>query len=110
MAPNISYSYRVEAARKKIASGRTAAATAAKEFDFNLAQLGKKELTPQEYRGLVVALLRQLDQVEQLLQGVLEAARPFPRDLVMEIQWAEADLRRIQDTKQELTAELHASS
>lgn len=110
LAPGLSHSYRVQLARGKIASARVAAATAARQFDEDLSRLGQAELSPGEYRAVLAGMIRQLEKVEELLQGAQELARPFPRDLVLEIQWMDSDLKRIQETKQELTAELHANS
>jgi tetratricopeptide (TPR) repeat protein len=111
IVPRIAHSYRVEIARRKIAAIRKAADAAARKFDEAVAsRLGRQEMAPKEYRSLLVQLVHQLDRVGDTLKEVLLVAKPYPRDLILEIRWAESDLRKIQQMRKELLAEIEGNA
>lgn len=102
----IARSYHIEVARHRIAAIRKDTTSGAKRFDDALAALGKKDLPPQAYRALVLRLKRDLDNVQASLKTVLDVAKPYPRELTLEIQWAQQDLRKIDSMRDVLTTEL----
>jgi len=106
MVANISYSYRVEIARRRIATARKKAEEIARQFDELLNSLGCEELSSDNYREMIAALADHLDEIQQRLNTILEVAQPYPRELILEIQWAEADLRKIKELRSELAGEL----
>ncbi len=106
LVEDIARSYRVEIARRRIAAIRRKTDTDTRKFDAAVNQLGKSDMAPQEYRALVRAMVRNLDDVQGRLRTILEIARPFSRDLVLEIQWAESDLRKVESMRDVLAAEI----
>lgn len=106
LCERISFSYRVEIARRKIALMRKDADEAARRFDAAMNALGQQELTAPAYRETVTQLIRHLDKVQENLTAILAVAKPFDRELVLEIKWAETDLARIRRMRQELAGEL----
>ncbi len=73
-----------------------------------MATLGKKDLTVQAYRSMVQRLMHNLDSVRESLKGVIDIAKPYPRELVLEVEWAQQDLKKLEAMRVILAAELDA--
>jgi hypothetical protein len=108
MVPDIAHSYRIEIARRRILAIRKDADADAKKFDAAMATLGKKDLTAQAYRSMVQRLMHNLDSVRESLKGVIDIAKPYPRELVLEVEWAQQDLKKLEAMRVILAAELDA--
>ncbi len=107
LVPDISRSYRVEIVRRKVAAARKDIEGDSGSFDREMEDLGRAGMSPQEYRDRIVRMIHSLDNVRRGLQEVLELAAPYPRELVLEVKWAELDLKRIEEMRKTLTAELN---
>jgi len=105
LVDGIARSYRVEIARRRIAVIRRDADAEAERFDKAMAKLGRQNMTAQEYQTLVLNLTHLLDSVRDNLQLILTAAKPYPRDLVLELKWAELDLKKIEGMRKVLLDE-----
>jgi tetratricopeptide (TPR) repeat protein len=108
MVADIARSYRIEIARRRIAAIRKDADADAKKFDAAMATLGKKDMTATAYRSMVLRLMHNIDGVRESLKGVIDIAKIYPRDLVLEVEWAQQDLKKIEAMRIILTAELDA--
>ena len=82
----------------------------AKKFDTAVEALGKQDLPPDKYKSIVAGLIHDLDNVRDGMKDVLAIAKPFAGDLVLEIKWAELDLKRIEDMRQVLATELNGEN
>ncbi len=105
---NITGSWRVEIARRRITAIRNHTDTGARKFDGALEDLGKKELSRKEYREAVTKLIYHINNVSSGLKEVLALARPHPRELVLETKWAQEDLKKLDTMREVLAAELDA--
>jgi hypothetical protein len=108
MVADIARSYRIEIARRRITAIRKDADADAKKFDAALATLGKKDMTAQAYRSMVQRLMHNIDSVRESLKGVIDIAKPYPRELVLEVEWAQQDLKKIEAMRVILASELDA--
>jgi hypothetical protein len=108
LAPGISRSYRVELVRLRIEEVRKEVDRQAKDADKELASLGKAELAAAPYREKLQKLLRLLDVIRDNLKDITDAAKLYPRDLLLEVKWAEADLKKIKEMRDLLVGELDA--
>ena len=108
LVEGIAHSYRIEIARRRIADLRKEVDAEANKFDAAMAKLGKQEVTPAAYREMINKLIHSIDSVRDNLKTVLSIAKPYPRDLVMEITWAQADLKKIESMREILLAEIDA--
>jgi hypothetical protein len=108
LAEGIARSYKVELARRRVGIIRRGADADARKFDQETKSLGKVDLPPAEYKNLVVRLLRLLDNIRDDLNNELAIAQPYPQELLLEIQFARDDLKRIGSLRQTLQAELDA--
>jgi hypothetical protein len=106
MVADIARSYRIEIARRRITAIRKDADADAKKFDAALATLGKKDMTAQAYRSMVQRLMHNIDSVRESLKGVIDIAKPYPRELVLEVEWAQQDLKKIEAMRVILASEL----
>jgi len=106
LVPDIARTYRVEIARRQIASLRRDADANARRFDEQKEKLGRTDLTAQGYRGMVIRLIHCLDNVRDDLKNILQIAKPYAQDLVLEVKWAELDLDRIAAMRKVLAEEL----
>lgn len=106
MVSDIARSYRVEIARRKIATLRKYVDGEAGKIDAMKGKLGQKDMTPQAYRTMVLQMLHLVDNVRDNLKAILDATKPFPREMVLEIKWAETDLRTMDAMKQVLAGEI----
>jgi len=110
LLPQLARSYRVEIARRRIAALRRRSDENAKRFDELLESLGRQKLSPAAYRNTVVRLIHYLDNVADDLDAVLAVAKPFSRELVFEVKWAELDRNRIEEMRRVLKKELDGNS
>ncbi len=106
LVEGISRSYRVEIARRRIASVREIVESDAKKFDAEKEKLGKENLSPRGYTGVIIRMNHYLNNVREELEEILQIAEPYPRELVLEIKWAQADLKKIDEMQEVLVAEL----
>ncbi|MFP4140954.1 MAG: tetratricopeptide repeat protein [Planctomycetota bacterium] len=106
LVPKISRTYRVEIARRRIKSIRNDIDMDAKQFDAMRKKLGTKTLTARQYRTLVLKLVHRLNNVRDGLSDILGIAKPYERDLVLELKWAQADLKKTQLLRKVLMEEL----
>ncbi len=106
LVPRISHSYRVEIARRRISTLRKDVQLDAERFDRAMEQLGKEAVSPRAYRTMVQRLDHHLSGIRRGLDQILALARPYPRELVMEIKWAEADVKRIEAMRKILDDEI----
>lgn len=107
LQPDIARSYRVEICRRRISGLRTRARDEAEAFDDELDALGERELSPTAYRSRLLQMKARLERLRRDLEAMLDIARPYPRDLVLEIGWAETDLDRVEKLRLALVEELH---
>lgn len=107
MIGGISRSYRIAIAKRRIVTIRKDSERDARKFDDAMAKLGQKDLPPQTYRAMVIRMKHDLDNVRDSLKAVLDLAKPYPRELVLEIAWAQRDLRRIESMRDVLNTELN---
>jgi hypothetical protein len=110
MVEDIARSYRVELARQRIAQLRHSIEDDARQFDQTLNTLGRQDLSPQQYHALVRRMIRRLDTVRGDLRTILDLTEPYPRELILEAQWAQADLEKIESMRQTLADELHGEN
>lgn len=108
LAPGIARSYRVEMARARIAALRKDSDKDAQEFDKEMATLGRDDMAAAAYRAKVQRLIYLLDNVRDDLKEILDACKPYPRDLILEVTWAELDLKKIKEMREVLAGELDA--
>jgi hypothetical protein len=110
LVDNISRSWRIEIARRRIAAIRKDTDADAKKFDTAKEDLGKQDLTAEKYKAKLQRLVHHLDNVRDGLKEIINIAQPYSRELVLEIKWAQADLKTIEDMRSVLTAELNGES
>ena len=106
LVPSIAKSYRIEIARRRITAMRKDTDAEAKEFDKEMSSLGKKGMPAAEYKNKVLRLIYLVDNLRQDLKEIVAIAKPFSRELVLEMKWAELDLKKIEEMRQVLTGEL----
>lgn len=102
----ISRSYRIEIARRRIASLRKDCTAGAEKFDKEMATLGKQTMAPAAYRTKVQRLIYLLDRVRTDLKEILKIADPYFRELILEVKWAQLDLEKMDRMRRILTEEL----
>jgi hypothetical protein len=108
LSPGIARSYRVELVRLRIEGIRKDTDQQAKDFDKEMASLGKSDLAPGAYRSKVQKMIALLDSIHDGLKEINDVAKPFPRDLVLDAKWADLDLKKIKEMRDVLTGELDA--
>ncbi|MFB3890969.1 MAG: hypothetical protein ACE15C_02970 [Phycisphaerae bacterium] len=109
LVDQISRSYRLEIVRRRIAAMRKDADADADRFDKALAKFGTKTVSPQEQQNMMLNLIRLLDNVRDNLKNIVTAAKPYPRDLVLELKWAELDLKKLEAMRKFLLDELNGA-
>jgi len=109
MVEKIALSHRVEIARRRITMIRKDTVLDAAGFDRQLNDIGKADMTAAAYRQRLSQMLRHLDNVRGNLSSVLDIAKPYPAELVMETAWAQQDLKKVEAMRQLLMAELNAN-
>lgn len=106
MIPNIARAHRVDIARRKIASLRKDADADAKDFDDQMAKLGVKDMPATTYNTMILRMIHHLDSTRDDLKRIVELAEAYPKDLVLELKWAQIDLTRIENMRKILITEL----
>lgn len=109
LVENISRSYRIEIARRRIAAIRRDTDADAERFDRALSKLGKTNLSGQEYQNMILNLVRLLDNVRDNLGLVMSAGKAYPKELVLELKWAELDLKKLEGMRKILLDELNGT-
>jgi len=109
LVEKIALSHRVEIVRRRITMIRKDTVRDATDFDKQLNEIGKTDLTAAVYRQRLSQMVRHLDNVKSNLSSVLDLAGPYPVELVMEITWARQDLKKVESMRQLLMAELDAN-
>lgn len=107
MVEDIARGHRIEIIRRRIAAVRRDVEADAQKFDKDMAKLGKKDLSAQEYNTMVLSMIRTLDNVRDNLQAIQNHAKPYPRELVLEAQWAQRDLKRIEGMRKILLDDIN---
>ena len=106
MIPDIARAHRVDIARRKIAALRKDADADAKDFDNQMAKLGVKDMPAAAYSNMILRMIHHLDSTREDLKNIIEVAQTYPKDLVLELKWAELDLTRIENMRKILVTEL----
>jgi HPt (histidine-containing phosphotransfer) domain-containing protein len=106
MIPGIARAHRVDIARRKIAAMRKDADVDARDFDDQMGKLGVKDMAPQAYNTMIQRLIHHLDSTRDDLKRIIELAQAYPKDLVLELKWAELDLTKIDNMRKILVTEL----
>jgi len=104
--PGVAKTYHVEVARCRIRAIRAAVEADATKYEQAKATLGRAGMSDRDYRALVSRMMQHLGDVRDGLKEVLALARPYPRALVLEVNWAEVDLRKTEEVRAVLAAEL----
>ncbi|MFP4054659.1 MAG: hypothetical protein ACLFV7_12430 [Phycisphaerae bacterium] len=106
LVPDISRTYRVEIARRQIKSLRNDIDLDAQAFDELKKKLGEKSMTAKAYRTVVLKLVHRLNNIRDGLKEIVAVATPYERDLVLEIKWAQADMKKTDQLRIVLMEEL----
>jgi hypothetical protein len=106
LVANISRTYRVEIARRQVKSIRNDIDVDAKQFDAMRKKLGTKTMSAKQYRTLVLKLIHRLNNIRDGLEEIIEIAKTYERDLVLELKWAQADLKKTELLRKVLMEEL----
>jgi len=104
--PGIAKTYHVEVARCRIRAIRAIVEADAGKYEKIVATLGAAEMSDKEYRTIVLRMMHHLGNAQDGLREVLTLAKPYPRELILEIKWAEVDLKKIDSTRKALAGEL----
>lgn len=107
LIPGLARSHRIEAVRRRIKLVRDEVDAEAAKLDAQIGTLAREDMSPAQWREKLLAMIRRVDRICMPLKQVLALAEPYPRELFLEIQWAEADLKKMQAAKDLLTEELH---
>jgi hypothetical protein len=107
LVPGIARSHRIEAVRRRIALVRNEVDADAAKLDAHIRTLAQRDLSPEQWREKLLAMIRRVDRICPPLEQVLALAEPYPRELFLEIQWAEADLKKMQAARDLLVEELN---
>ena len=59
-------------------------------------KLGVRDMSPQALREMVRRMMHLLDNTSTDLGRALAIAKCYPRELVLEVEWAELDLTTVQ--------------
>ncbi|MCE5326884.1 MAG: hypothetical protein LLG01_10770 [Planctomycetaceae bacterium] len=106
LVADITRSYRVEITRLRIATIRQQVDADAKRFDAAMAALGNKNMSRNDYRESVMKLIHHVNAVRTSLTDIMELAKPYRRELILEIQWAQTDLNKLTAMRDLLVGEL----
>lgn len=104
--PEIAKTYHVEIARRRISAIRKVVDDEAEKCDKIRASLGQSEMSKKAYRAIMTRLLYHLGSAREALNAILALAKPYPGDLILEIKWAEVDLKKIEGWRKVLATEL----
>lgn len=108
LVANAGKTQRIEIVRRRISAIRRSTDADATAFDKAMDNLGQQNVSPEAYRSLIEGMIGLLDKVRDRLNTVLEAVKPFSQELVLEMKWAEFDLKRIESMRKVLQDELAA--
>ncbi len=106
LVPDIARTYRVEITRRRINSLRGEVETDAEEFDKLSASLGAEAMTSREYQQMLLRMLHRLNNIRDSLKEILILIGPYERELYLESNWAQADLRKTESMRKALSEEL----
>jgi len=106
MVPDIARGHLVDIARRNIASIRKDADADASDFDEQMAKLGVDDMAPQAYNTMILRMIHHLDRTRDDLKRIMALAQAYPKELVLELKWAELDLTRIENMRKILVTEL----
>lgn len=104
--PGVAKAYHIEVARCRIRAIRAVVEADAKKYEQIKATLGRNGMSDKEYRALILRMMQHLSDVRSGLKEVIALAKPYPRALVLEVSWAEVDLKKIEEVRAVLVAEL----
>ncbi len=110
LVADISRSDRVAMARQMIAALRTAIQRDSIDFDEETDRLGQEDMPPEAYQSHLRRMIHCLNGVGGKVRSSLKIARPYRRELALEVEWARVDLERIRLLRKTLTAELDDES
>ncbi len=106
LVDGIAKSWKIQIARRRITALRKVADENAKLFDDAKSKLGQETLSSQDYKTRINKLIQYLNRVKDQLEKIIEIAQPYPQELLLEIKWAELDLKKIKEMRKILLAEL----
>ncbi len=106
LVEDISRTYRVEVARREISSIREGIEADADRFDKLIDKLGTRNMSPKAYRTMVLQLVHRVNNITDALEQILDLASNYERELVLEIQWAKADIKKMDSLRKVLKDEL----
>ena len=104
--PGIARAWHVEIARRRISAIRKIVDVDAKKCDEIDASLGRSEMSKKDYRAMMLRMMYHLGNAREGLKDILALAKPHPRALILEIKWAEVDLKKIEGWRKVLATEL----
>jgi hypothetical protein len=109
LVEGIARSYRLEVASRRIALRRRSVDRRASEFDERLAQLGRREMSREQYAAYLTGLIADLQAVQDDLDAIGELTQTFPAELMVESRTAELDGMNVAEMLTTLKQELNAS-
>ena len=89
----IARSFHVQIARLRIGAIRRSVEAEVRNYDENYQKLGT--LAPGAYRPLLQTMIHHLDGGLESLGDILRIAKPYPKELVMEVLFAKTDLKKL---------------
>jgi hypothetical protein len=111
LVEDIAHGWQVKIVRRRIALIRkTRTKVEAAKFDALWKDLGSGDMSPRDFEKTKLAMLRCLDKISGTLREILALAKPYPRELFLEVKWAESDLDRTGKIRNELLRKPHADS
>ena len=109
LVANIARSYRVEIVRRRIGIIRKSYYEDVRKYNLAYESLGTEEIPARTYRRKIGEMIRRVDNVCGPLKEILVLAKPYPEELVLEVRWAEGDLKSMEDIRQVLAEALNES-
>ena len=109
LVAGIARSYRIQITRRRIALIRKGAESLATRFDAELTSLGRRNISRRAYEEKVARMMRHLKSIGEELARILALAQPYPKELILEIKWAELDKQKIVGMQATLRQELDES-
>ena len=104
--PEIARAWHIEIARRRISGIRKLVDADAKKCDKIDDTLGQATMSKREYRAVMMRMMQHLGNARDGLKDILTLAKPYPRALVLEVKWAEVDLKKIEGWRKVLAVEL----
>jgi hypothetical protein len=107
LIPGIARSYHIEIVRRRVTALRKVVDADWGRFHQAVdTGVAREEMSPAAYRTMVLRLVHYVDNVRETLRDILAAAQPYPRELILEIEWAQVDLAKVEAVRDTLMAEL----